>query len=287
MNETNGPADEEEVLSKPTLSVVTPEESASVIIAPVLERPERPQYELARSVFFVGFMVAGKTSTARRLARTCGVASVDMDTYLERREGKRVRELFAESGDDGFRDMESDVSARAGRQGAAARLVRRRRGAAAGEPRQFGAGGVSRVPAGDGRRGVRPRISDVSRVPIPRPGHGAQQRSRSACRCTKRWPTPWWTRPARAWRPSPARCAASWRGRASCAGNEGSRQHSRRGGLRRAHRRGRARSRWVRILRACPGARAGGARAGRHGRERGAALPRRGEGVACRRRASA
>ena len=54
-------------------------------------------------------MGAGKTSVARRLARTCGVASVDMDTYLERREGKRVREIFAESGEEGFRDVESDV----------------------------------------------------------------------------------------------------------------------------------------------------------------------------------
>ena len=52
------------------------------------EASRRPRVvgELARPVFFVGFMGAGKTSVARRLARTCGVASVDMDTYLERRE---------------------------------------------------------------------------------------------------------------------------------------------------------------------------------------------------------
>lgn len=71
--------------------------------------PSRVFGELSRPVFFVGFMGAGKTSVARRLARTCGVASVDMDTYLERREGKRVREIFAESGEEGFRDVESDV----------------------------------------------------------------------------------------------------------------------------------------------------------------------------------
>ena len=38
------------------------------------------RYELKRPVFFVGFMGAGKTSVARRLARQCHVASVDMDT---------------------------------------------------------------------------------------------------------------------------------------------------------------------------------------------------------------
>ena len=58
--------------------------------------------QLACPVFFVGFMGAGKTSVARRLARTCGISSVDMDTYLERREGKRVKEIFAEGGEDVF-----------------------------------------------------------------------------------------------------------------------------------------------------------------------------------------
>ena len=49
------------------------------------EASRRPRVvgELARPVFFVGFMGAGKTSVARRLARTCCVASVDMDTYIE------------------------------------------------------------------------------------------------------------------------------------------------------------------------------------------------------------
>ena len=62
--------------------------------------------ELTRPVFFVGFMGAGKTSVARRLARTCGVASVDMDTYIERREGKKVKEIFAEGGEtDVLRDL--------------------------------------------------------------------------------------------------------------------------------------------------------------------------------------
>nr|WP_277926908.1 shikimate kinase [Adlercreutzia sp. JBNU-10] len=67
--------------------------------------------ELTRPVFFVGFMGAGKTSVARRLARICSVASVDMDTYLERREDRRVKDIFAEDGEDAFRAIETDVLA--------------------------------------------------------------------------------------------------------------------------------------------------------------------------------
>lgn len=67
------------------------------------------RYELKRPVFLIGFMGAGKTSVARRLARTCGIASVDMDTYLERRAGRSVKDIFAEDGEDAFRALETEV----------------------------------------------------------------------------------------------------------------------------------------------------------------------------------
>lgn len=66
-------------------------------------------YELARPVFFVGFMGAGKTSVARKLARSAGVAAVDMDTFIERRCDMKVKEIFAQSGEEGFRAIETDV----------------------------------------------------------------------------------------------------------------------------------------------------------------------------------
>ena len=64
---------------------------------------------MMRPVFFVGFMGAGKTSVARKLARRAGVASIDMDTYIERRCDKAVKEIFAESGEAGFRAIETEV----------------------------------------------------------------------------------------------------------------------------------------------------------------------------------
>lgn len=76
------------------------------------EAPRRASCEpssLTRTVFFVGFMGAGKTSVARRLARICRLASVDMDTYIERCEGKKISEIFAERGESGFRALEARV----------------------------------------------------------------------------------------------------------------------------------------------------------------------------------
>ena len=68
-----------------------------------------PGRVLAQTVFLVGFMGAGKTSVARKLARNAGAASVDMDTFIERRCDMKVRELFAEMGEGAFREIETEV----------------------------------------------------------------------------------------------------------------------------------------------------------------------------------
>lgn len=64
-------------------------------------------YELRRPVFLIGFMGAGKSTVARRLARSCGVSSLDLDTYIERECGKKIREVFADEGEAAFRRMEA------------------------------------------------------------------------------------------------------------------------------------------------------------------------------------
>ncbi len=66
-------------------------------------------HELTRPVFFVGFMGAGKTSTARKLARSAGVTAIDMDTYIERRCDMKIKQIFAELGEKGFRAIETDM----------------------------------------------------------------------------------------------------------------------------------------------------------------------------------
>ena len=67
------------------------------------------KFYLNKQVFFIGFMGAGKTSISQQIAVTCGVASIDADEYLELREDRIVADIFAEDGEEAFRDIETDV----------------------------------------------------------------------------------------------------------------------------------------------------------------------------------
>lgn len=57
-------------------------------------------------VILVGYMGSGKTTVGRQLANALGVQFYDLDWYIETRFHKKVAEIFAEKGEEGFRDME-------------------------------------------------------------------------------------------------------------------------------------------------------------------------------------
>jgi shikimate kinase len=65
----------------------------------------------AVNIFLIGYRGSGKTSVARALAGAVGWAWVDADEELERRAGKSIQRIFAESGEGAFRDLESAVVA--------------------------------------------------------------------------------------------------------------------------------------------------------------------------------
>jgi shikimate kinase len=60
----------------------------------------------ASKVYLVGFMVAGKTTLARALARRLDWRAVDIDEVVEQRERLRVAEIFAKHGEGYFRMAE-------------------------------------------------------------------------------------------------------------------------------------------------------------------------------------
>lgn len=61
------------------------------------------------SILLVGLMGTGKSTVARQLSSRLGIDCLDTDKMVEARSGRTVRELFDESGEAAFRDLESDV----------------------------------------------------------------------------------------------------------------------------------------------------------------------------------
>jgi shikimate kinase len=62
-----------------------------------------------RGIVLVGFRAAGKSTIGRALGRLLRLPFTDLDREIEIRAGKSVAQIFAEEGESGFRDRESDV----------------------------------------------------------------------------------------------------------------------------------------------------------------------------------
>lgn len=60
-------------------------------------------------VVLVGLMGTGKTTTARLLAEKLHCDVVDTDKMIEARNGKTIRDIFTDSGEQVFRDLESEM----------------------------------------------------------------------------------------------------------------------------------------------------------------------------------
>jgi shikimate kinase len=56
--------------------------------------------------FLIGFMGAGKTTIGKYAARHNALHFLDLDEYIEQKEGKDVRAIFREKGEDYFRQIE-------------------------------------------------------------------------------------------------------------------------------------------------------------------------------------
>jgi shikimate kinase len=66
------------------------------------EKDERP-------IFLVGFMGAGKTTVGKALALHLDYEFFDLDSVIENREGKSVRQIFSEHGEPRFRACEGEA----------------------------------------------------------------------------------------------------------------------------------------------------------------------------------
>lgn len=62
------------------------------------------------NIVLCGFMGCGKTTVGRLLAEALGRDFVDLDEWIERKEGMPVAEIFHRKGESGFRNLEKEAS---------------------------------------------------------------------------------------------------------------------------------------------------------------------------------
>ena len=58
-------------------------------------------------VFLIGMMGSGKTFWAEKIAHANNMLHIDLDIYIEKKEKKKIVEIFETYGEDNFRELES------------------------------------------------------------------------------------------------------------------------------------------------------------------------------------
>lgn len=60
-----------------------------------------------KNIVLIGFMGSGKSTVGRELHQRLGYPLIDMDHIIEQRAGKPITAIFAENGEEKFREMET------------------------------------------------------------------------------------------------------------------------------------------------------------------------------------
>lgn len=63
-----------------------------------------------KNIVLTGFMGTGKTSVAKQLSSMLGMKIVDMDSEIEKTQGKTINDIFAQLGEPFFRDLETEMA---------------------------------------------------------------------------------------------------------------------------------------------------------------------------------
>ena len=62
-----------------------------------------------RRIILIGYMGSGKTTVGKALSKETGMMFYDLDWYIESRMRKTVSQIFAERGEEGFRQIEYNM----------------------------------------------------------------------------------------------------------------------------------------------------------------------------------
>lgn len=64
---------------------------------------------MKENIFLIGFMGAGKSTVAKVLSERLGCGLVEMDQRIVEEQGMSINEIFAQKGEEYFRDLESGL----------------------------------------------------------------------------------------------------------------------------------------------------------------------------------
>ncbi len=67
---------------------------------------------MEKNIVLVGFMGSGKTTVGKRLSMAVRREFIDMDDFIEKREGMTINEIFAQKGEPYFRSLEKELCTR-------------------------------------------------------------------------------------------------------------------------------------------------------------------------------
>lgn len=59
------------------------------------------------NIILIGFMGSGKTTFGKWISEKHGMKFIDTDEYIENKQGRLIKDIFRESGEEVFRDMET------------------------------------------------------------------------------------------------------------------------------------------------------------------------------------
>lgn len=65
--------------------------------------------QMPMRIILIGYMGAGKTTVGKALSAELGMPFYDLDWYIENRMRKKVKQIFDEKGEDGFRRIEHNM----------------------------------------------------------------------------------------------------------------------------------------------------------------------------------
>ena len=69
---------------------------------------------MMKRVYLIGYMGSGKTTLGKAFAQAAHLQFIDLDWYIEERMHKAIKDLFAECGEEGFRQVERNMLHEAG-----------------------------------------------------------------------------------------------------------------------------------------------------------------------------